>query len=146
MRLAPAGSTEPVPGRCRPVAAGLPSRPPHALARLAAIEAVRGSFETAHAAITRRCGPVMGKRQAGQAVVAAAGDIAAFYAARVPVPCTASTLLVLSADTKGIVMRPQALRPATASRRPAGPDADPADPRGETLPQADGHLDLRLRR
>ena len=35
-------------------------------------------------------------------------------AARVPVPCTASTLLVLSADAKGIVMRPQALRPATA--------------------------------
>ena len=29
-------------------------------------------------------------------------------------PCTASTLLVISADAKGIVMRPQALRPATA--------------------------------
>jgi hypothetical protein len=41
-------------------------RPSHALARLAAVEAVRGSFETAHAAITRRCGPVMGKRQAGR--------------------------------------------------------------------------------
>jgi len=91
-----------------------PCRPSHALARLAAVEAVRGSSGTAHAAITRRCGPVMGKRQAGQAVVAAAGDIAAFYAARVPVPCTASTLLVLSADAKGIVMRPQALRPKTA--------------------------------
>jgi hypothetical protein len=86
----------------------------HALARLAAVEAVRGSFETAHAAITRRCGPVTGKRQVEQAVIAAAGDIAAFYAARVPVPCTAATLLVLSADAKGIVMRPQALRPKTA--------------------------------
>jgi hypothetical protein len=89
-------------------------RPSHALARLAAIEAVRGSFEAAHAAITRRCGPVMGKRQVEQAVVTAARDIAAFYADRVPVPCTASTLLVLSADAKGIVMRPQALRPKTA--------------------------------
>jgi hypothetical protein len=89
-------------------------RPSHALARLAAVEAVRGSFETAHAAITRRCGPVMGKRQVEQAVIAAAGDIAAFYAARVPVPCTVSTLLVISADAKGIVMRPAALRPATA--------------------------------
>jgi hypothetical protein len=89
-------------------------RPSHALARLAAVEAVRGSFEAAHAAITRRCGPVMGKRQVEQAVVSAACDIAAFYAARVPVPCTASTLLVLSADAKGIVMRPQALRPKTA--------------------------------
>ena len=86
----------------------------HALARLAAVEAARGSFESAHAAITRRCGPVMGKRQVEQAVVSAAADIAAFYAGRVPVPCTASTLLVISADAKGIVMRPEALRPATA--------------------------------
>ena len=44
----------------------------------------------------------------------AAGDIAAFYAARLPMPCTAGTLLVISADAKGIVMRPGALRPATA--------------------------------
>ena len=86
----------------------------HTLARLAALEAVRGSFQTAHAAITSRCGPVMGKRQIEQAVVNAAGDIAAFYAARVPMPCTASTLLVISADSKGVVMRPGALRPATA--------------------------------
>src|SRR6266571_262606 len=86
----------------------------HTLARLAAVEAARGSFEAAHAAITGRCGPVIGKRQVEQAVVSAATDIAAFYAARVPVPCTASTLLVISADAKGIVMRPGALRPATA--------------------------------
>ena len=46
--------------------------------------------------------------------MSAAADIAAFCAARVPVPCTASTLLVISADAKGIVMRPGALRPATA--------------------------------
>jgi hypothetical protein len=47
-------------------------------------------------------------------VVSAACDITAFYAARVPAPCTAPTLLVISADAKGIVMRPGALRPATA--------------------------------
>ena len=47
-------------------------------------------------------------------MVTAASDIAAFYAARIPVPCTASTLLVISADAKGIVMRPEALRPKTA--------------------------------
>src|ERR1039457_755283 len=80
----------------------------------AAVEAARGSFEAAHAAITRRCGPVIGKRQVEQAVVSSAGDIAAFYAARIPEPCTVSTLLVISADAKGIVMRPGALRPATA--------------------------------
>ncbi len=44
----------------------------------------------------------------------AAADIPAFYAARVPEPCTPATLLVLSADCKGIVMRPGALRAATA--------------------------------
>jgi hypothetical protein len=57
---------------------------------------------------------VIGKRQVEQAVVNAAGDIAAFYAARIPMPCTASTLLVISADSKGVVMRPEALRAATA--------------------------------
>ena len=84
------------------------------LAKLAAVEAARGSFDAAHAAITRRCGPVIGKRQLEQAVVRAAADIPAFYAARVPEPCTPGTLLVMSADCKGIVMRPGALRAATA--------------------------------
>ena len=121
MRLAPPGAPNLHPADA---ALSLPAcRPSHALARLAALEAVRGSFEAAHAAVTRRCGPVIGKRQVEQAVVSAACDIAAFYAARVPVPCTASTLLVISADARGIVMRPGALRPATAkaaARR--GPD------------------------
>ena len=86
----------------------------HSLAKLAAIEAARGSFAAAHAAIARRCGPVMGKRQAEESVVHAAADIPAFYAARIPEPCTTSALVVLSADCKGIVMRPGALRAATA--------------------------------
>ena len=64
--------------------------------------------------MARRCGPVIGKRQLEQSVTGAAADIPAFYAARVPEPCTAKTLLVLSADCKGIVMRPGALRAATA--------------------------------
>ena len=82
------------------------------LAKLAATEAARGSFDAAHAAIARRCGNVIGKRQLEQSVTAAAADIPAFYAARVPEPCAPETLLVLSAD--GIVMRPGALRAATA--------------------------------
>ena len=86
----------------------------HSLAKLAALEAARGSFGAAHAAIARRCGPVIGKRQLEQSVVHAAADIPAFYAARIPEPCTPPTLLVLSADCKGIVMRPGALRAATA--------------------------------
>jgi hypothetical protein len=91
VRLAPPGSGHVYPADA---ALSLPaSRHSHALVRLAVLEAARGSFETAHAAITRRCGPVIGKRQVEQAVVNAAGDIAAFYAARIPMPCTASMLL-----------------------------------------------------
>jgi hypothetical protein len=84
------------------------------LAKLAAAEAARGSFDAAHDAVARRCGNVIGKRQLEQAVTGAAADIPAFYAARVPEPCTPETLVVLSADGKGIVMRPGALRAATA--------------------------------
>lgn len=86
----------------------------HTLAKLAALEAARGSFDAAHAAIARRCGPVIGKRQVEESVVNAACDIPAFYAARVPEPCTPSVLVVLSSDGKGVVMRPGALRAATA--------------------------------
>ena len=85
----------------------------HGLRRLAVCEAVRGSYDTAKAVIGRRCGRVAGKRQIEELVQAAAVDIGAFYARRVPVPCTSEVLLVLSADGKGIVMRPEGLRPAT---------------------------------
>src|SRR5258707_14691030 len=63
----------------------------HTLARLAAREAARGSFETAHAAITSRCGPVIGKRQSDQAVAAAAAYITAAYAPRFPAPAAPTT-------------------------------------------------------
>jgi Uncharacterised protein family (UPF0236) len=85
----------------------------HGLRRAAVREAVRGSYDTAKTALDRRCGRVAGKRQMEQLVQAAAADIGAFYAQRVPVPCTSEVLLVLSADSKGIVMRPEGLRPAT---------------------------------
>jgi hypothetical protein len=87
----------------------------HGLRRLAVLEAVRGSFDAATAAITRRCGKVVGKRQVEQLVVAAAADIDAFYRHQVPAPATAEVLLVASVDGKGIVMRPDALRPATGA-------------------------------
>ncbi|TMR89771.1 ISKra4 family transposase [Nonomuraea basaltis] len=84
------------------------------LAKLAVIEAVRGSFDTAHAAITARCGQVIGKRQIEQLVAEAAADVDAFYAAQTLLPCTSCTVLALSVDAKGVAMRPEALRPATA--------------------------------
>ncbi|WP_443233062.1 hypothetical protein [Streptomyces sp. 2A115] len=84
------------------------------LRRLAVTEAVRGSYDAAKTAIERQCGPVAGKRQLEHLVRAAAVDVAAFYSARIPMPSTREVLLVISADAKGIVMRPGSLRPHTA--------------------------------
>jgi hypothetical protein len=85
----------------------------HTLQRRAAVEAVRGSFEDAQQALTSQCGKVAGKRQVEQLAVAAAGDIDTFYQASTPQPCSDDTLLVLSVDGKGVVMRPEALRAET---------------------------------
>src|SRR6266542_3434163 len=85
----------------------------HGLRRLAALEAVRGSFDQATEAIGRRCGQVVGKRGVELLTVAAAADIDAFYRGVVPQPCPDATVLVVSVDGKGVVMRPEALREAT---------------------------------
>ncbi len=85
----------------------------HTLRRRAATEAARGSFGAAQQALTRACGKVAGKRQVEQLTVAAASDIDAFYQAAAPQPATDDTLLVLSVDGKGVVMRPEALREPT---------------------------------
>ena len=92
----------------------------HTLAKLAALEAARGSFDAAREVIARRCGPVIGKRQLEESVVRSAADITAFYAARLPEPCTPSVLLIMQADCKGITMRLEALRAATAKARDPG--------------------------
>jgi hypothetical protein len=86
----------------------------HGVGRLVAIEATRGSFESAQAAIERATGVRVGKRQVEDLTVAAAADIELFYRVRRPAAAAAGTLLVLSCDGKGVVMRPDALRPATA--------------------------------
>ncbi|MFI0409100.1 ISKra4 family transposase [Actinomadura sp. 3N508] len=82
----------------------------HGLARLAAVEAVRGSFDNALEAIGARCGNVVGKRQLLELVRRAAVDIDTFNASVMPIPRTADELLIVSVDQKGIVMRPEALR------------------------------------
>lgn len=83
------------------------------LRRLAVTEAVRGSFDQAHDAVTRRCGNMLGKRRLEELTVAAAVDIDDFYRARIPVPCSREMPLVIQVDGKGVVMRPEALREAT---------------------------------
>ncbi|HEY5181754.1 MAG TPA: ISKra4 family transposase [Dermatophilaceae bacterium] len=86
----------------------------HGLRRLAAIESSRGSFDGAVQAIERSTGQHLGKRQAEDLAGRAAVDFDTFYAHRQPPAAAAGDLLVLSCDGKGVVMRPGALRPATA--------------------------------
>ncbi|TGB16068.1 hypothetical protein [Streptomyces sp. MZ04] len=85
----------------------------HGLARLAVREATRVSYDASLEAIVRRCGRVLGKRRLAGLLVEAAKDIDVFCDAKVVEPCSVSTVLVLSVDGKGIVMRPEALREAT---------------------------------
>lgn len=87
----------------------------HGLRRLAAVEAARGSFDDAVQAVLRTTGQHVGKRQVEGLTGRAAIDIEAFYTGRTPTPGTGGDLLVLSCDGKGVVMRPDALRPATAA-------------------------------
>lgn len=88
----------------------------HGLRELSAIESSRGSFQDAVDAVGRASGVTLGKRQLEQLAAVAAVDFEAFYCqgARSQAEVTDGDLLVLSADGKGIVMRPDALRPATA--------------------------------
>jgi len=86
----------------------------HGLRKLAAVEAARGSFEEAVGAIERTTGQRLGKRQLEDLAARAAVDFEGFYAACRPPPGKVAQLLLLSVDGKGIVMRPDALRPATA--------------------------------
>ena len=83
----------------------------HGLRRLAAIEASRGSFEEAKAALARATGTSVGKRQVEAVTARAAADVADFYATRRELPVADTDVLVISADGKGIVMRPPSLRP-----------------------------------
>jgi len=86
----------------------------HGLRALAAIEASRGSFEEAADAVERATGVRAGKRQVEALAQRAAVDFEAFYERKARAAAAEGDVLVLSADGKGIVMRPEALRSATA--------------------------------
>jgi hypothetical protein len=94
----------------------------HGLRRLAAIEAVRGSFDATVEAIERNTGTRMAKRQVEELVERAAQDFDAFYDRPESAEAAASEkdLLVLSLDGKGIVMRREDLRKATRKAAESG--------------------------
>lgn len=86
----------------------------HGLRKLIAAEAGRGSMESARAAVARATGVSVAKRQLEELAYRAAADVEAFYLHRRPDPAPEDHALVLTFDGKGVVMRPDALRPATA--------------------------------
>jgi hypothetical protein len=86
----------------------------HGLAQMAAVEASRGSFEDAAAAIERATGVRAGKGQVEELTERAAVDVDAFYAHHAPDPSPQGDALVMTFDAKGVVMRGDALRQATA--------------------------------
>lgn len=85
----------------------------HGLRRLAAVESTRGSYDDAADAIQRATGVGVAKRQIEELTASAAADVDDFYDHSAPEPGTGDDVLVLSVDGKGIVMRPDSLRPAT---------------------------------
>ncbi|MCA1704206.1 MAG: ISKra4 family transposase, partial [Actinobacteria bacterium] len=86
----------------------------HGLRLLAARDSARGSFASAADTIARISGQRLGNRQVEALTQRAAVDFDQFYAQRARHLSVAGDVLVLSYDGKGVVMRPQALRPATA--------------------------------
>jgi hypothetical protein len=85
----------------------------HGLRRMAAEEAARGSFDEAAAAIERASAQHVPKRQVEELTRRSAVDFEAFYEHAKRAQAPSSNVVVISADGKGIVMRPGALRPVT---------------------------------
>ena len=92
------------------------------LAELCAIETARGSFATASAAVERATGVRIGTRQVIDLVRDGAQDAQAFYAGRARVVPQAGPqdAVVITADGKGVVVRPEGLREATAKKAAQG--------------------------
>jgi hypothetical protein len=86
----------------------------HPLAYLVAREAIRGSYEEGVRAVERATGVLVGKRQFADLAEAAARDVLGYYGRVTPGAADGRRLLMLQFDGKGVVMRPEALREATA--------------------------------
>jgi len=81
--------------------------------RLVAEGAANNSYEATLQLVKQASGAKIAKRQAEELAVKAAVDFEAFYDSQPIVAEDATKLLVLSFDGKGVVMRPEGLRPET---------------------------------
>jgi hypothetical protein len=86
----------------------------HGIARIAVIEGARGSFAEVRAAIERITGVTIGTRQLRELMGAAAVDIEEFHATAEVPEAEDDDAQVLTFDAKGVVMRLDSLREATA--------------------------------
>ena len=93
-------------------------RASHGVRRLAAVESSRGSFEDATGQVRERTGLGLGRRQVEELAYRAAVDFEEFCAIGERDSVAVADLLVLAADGKAVVMRPDALRAPTARAAP----------------------------
>ena len=109
-------------GSLRPLDAGLNlpvELASHGVRERVAEEAAKGSFDETVRSIERTSGARVAKRQVEEATVRAAADFDAFYASREEAaePVPTGSIVVVSVDGKGVVMRQEDLR--TPTRRAA---------------------------
>jgi hypothetical protein len=90
-----------------------PEQQSHHVQRRVGWLAANEPFDGVVASLEETTGAAVAKRQVEYLARRAAADFDAFYADTVSEPVPADQLLVLSFDGKGIVMRPEDLRPAT---------------------------------
>lgn len=94
----------------------------HEVRHRVAEEAAKGSFNEVVAALSKATGAKAGKRQVEELTARAGQDFDAFYEERqVAAKCatTSGSILVISADGKGVVMRREDLREGTQKRAEA---------------------------
>lgn len=85
----------------------------HGVRRLVAETAARCSYDEVIDAVAAATGTTVHKRQVEELATRAARDFEAFYTARTIKAESTDDLLVMTFDGKGIIMRPEDLRPAT---------------------------------
>ena len=94
----------------------------HQVRRRAAEEAAEGSFDKVVEALSKTTGAQVGKRQVQELVGRAAQDFDAFYQERQAgalAPSESGSILAISVDGKGVVLRGEDLREATRQRAEA---------------------------
>jgi hypothetical protein len=94
-----------------------PGRDSWPLQKLTVLHGAKGSYQDATDAVQLATGQKIGKRQAEQMMIAAAADYEDFYRTperRPPPGIAPGDVLVLQGDGKGIVVRPDQMRPEAA--------------------------------